>query len=144
LPQVVVPGCIDFSVFASGQVPPELTDRPSYDHNPEYTLVRTPKGQMEEIGQLFAERLNPATGPVVIAIPSEGLSIPNVPNGEFWDPAADEAFVESLRTSLRPEISIHTFARHVNDPSFGEIVADLFVELLEDATLSTAQLERTT
>jgi uncharacterized protein (UPF0261 family) len=144
LPQVVVPGCIDFSVFASGQVPPELADRPTYDHNPEYVLVRTPKGQMEAIGQLFAERLNPATGPVAMAIPTGGLSIPNVPDGVFWDPVADGAFVDGLRTGLRPDITIHTFAHHVNDPSFGEIVADLFVELLEDAAVSTAQLERTT
>jgi uncharacterized protein (UPF0261 family) len=144
LPQIVVPGCIDFSVFASGQVPPELADRPTYDHNPEYTLVRTPKGQMEAVGQLFAERLNPARGPVAMAIPTGGLSIPNVPDGLFWDPVADGAFVDSLRTGLRPDITVHTFAHHVNDPSFGEIVADLFVELLEDAAVSMAQLERTT
>lgn len=125
LPQIVVPGCIDFSVFASGQVPPELSDRPTYDHNPEYTLVRTPKSQMEEIGQLFAERLNPSTGLLAIAIPTGGLSIPNVPDGAFWDPVADRAFVDSLRNSLRSDVTVHTFAHHVNDPSFGEVVADL-------------------
>jgi uncharacterized protein (UPF0261 family) len=143
LPQIVVPGCIDFSVFASGQVPPELADRPTYDHNPEYTLVRTPKGQMEEIGRVFAERLNRGIGPIAIAIPTAGLSIPNFPDGVFWDPAADRAFVESLRAGIRPDITIHTHAQHVNDPSFGVIVADLFVELMEDAALSAAQLERT-
>ena len=142
LPQIVVPGCIDFSVFASGQVPPALADRPTYDHNPEYTLVRTPKSQMEEIGHLFAERLNRTTGPIALAIPTEGLSIPNVPGGEFWDPAADQAFVRSLRNDLRPDIAIHDFEHHVNDPRFGEIVADLFVDLLEHAGPSTAQLER--
>jgi uncharacterized protein (UPF0261 family) len=99
---------------------------------------------MEAIGQLFAERLNPASGPVALAIPTGGLSIPNVPDGVFWDPVADGAFVDSLRIGLRPDIMVHTFAHHVNDPSFGEIVADLFVELLEDAAVSMAQLERTT
>lgn len=143
LPQVVVPGCIDFSVFASGQVPPDLADRPTYDHNPEYTLVRTPKSQMEQIGHLFAERLNRATGPIALAIPTEGLSIPNVPGGVFWDPDADRAFLTSLRNDLRPDILIHDFEHHVNDPRFGEIVADLFVDLLVHAGPSTAQLERT-
>jgi uncharacterized protein (UPF0261 family) len=98
---------------------------------------------MEEIGRVFAERLNRATGPIAIAIPTAGLSIPNFPDGVFWDPAADRAFVESLRADIRPDITIHTYAQHVNDPSFGEIVADLFVELMEDAALSAAQLERT-
>ena len=142
LPQIVVPGCIDFSVFASGQVPPDLADRPTYDHNPEYTLVRTPESQMSQIGHLFAERLNRATGPIALAIPTEGLSIPNVPGGVFWDPDADRSFVTSLRNDLRPDITIHDFEHHVNDPRFGEIVADLFVDLLQNAGPSSAQLER--
>jgi uncharacterized protein (UPF0261 family) len=137
IPQIVVPGCIDFSVFASGQVPMELADRPVYDHNPEYTLVRTPAGQMAQIGELFAERLNRATGPLAIAIPTNGLSIPNVPDGVFWDPDADAAFVRSLRSDLRPEIAIHEFDHHVNDPRFGEVVADLFADLLDGAGITT-------
>ncbi|MGW8224974.1 MAG: Tm-1-like ATP-binding domain-containing protein, partial [Anaerolineales bacterium] len=40
LPQVVVPGCIDFCVFHAGAIPDGLQGRPVYDHNPEYTLVR--------------------------------------------------------------------------------------------------------
>jgi uncharacterized protein (UPF0261 family) len=144
LPQIVVPGCIDFSVFASGQVPNELADRPIYDHNPEYTLVRTPEDQMGQIGDLFAERLNWATGPIAIAIPTQGLSIPNVPGGVFWDPDADEAFAKSLRNGLRPDIAVHTFDHHVNDPRFGEIVADLFAGLLEEAGGLTTRLETAT
>ncbi len=143
LPQIVVPGCIDFSVFASGQIPPQLADRPTYDHNPEYTLVRTPEDQMSQIGDLFAERLNRATGPLTIAIPTHGLSIPNVPGGVFWDPAADQAFATSLRSGLRPDIPVLTFDHHVNDPRFGEIVADLFANLLEEASITT-RLERAT
>ncbi|HEY6627489.1 MAG TPA: Tm-1-like ATP-binding domain-containing protein [Acidimicrobiia bacterium] len=143
IPQIVVPGCIDFSVFASGQVPLELADRPVYDHNPEYTLVRTPAGQMAQIGELFAERLNRATGPLAIAIPTNGLSIPNVPDGVFWDPDADAAFVKSLRRDLRPDIAIHEFDHHVNDPRFGEVVADLFADLLDGAGITT-RLEKAT
>ena len=143
LPQIVVPGCIDFSVFASGQIPPQLADRPTYDHNPEYTLVRTPEDQMSQIGDLFAERLNRATGPITIAIPTHGLSIPNVPGGVFWDPDADQAFATSLRSGLRTDIPVLTFDHHVNDPRFGEIVADLFANLLEEASITT-RLERAT
>ncbi|NIN98119.1 MAG: UPF0261 family protein, partial [Anaerolineae bacterium] len=67
LPQVAVPGCIDFSVFHAGHIPPELEGRPVYDHNPEYTLVRASHDEMIQLGHIFAERLNLATGPVVIA-----------------------------------------------------------------------------
>jgi len=133
LPQVIVPGCIDFCVFHAGSIPKELQGRPVYDHNPEYTLVRASKEEMIALGHLFAERLNPAKGPVLIAVPTQGLSIPNVPGGPFWDPEADAAFLETLRKEIRTDIPVLTYDRHVNDPEFGREVASLFVELMEKA-----------
>lgn len=130
IPQVVVPGCIDFSVFHAGGIPPALQGRPVYDHNPEYTLVRATHEEMIALGHLFAERLNLAGGPVAVAVPTRGLSIPNVPGGPFWNPEADAAFLATLHRELRKDIPIHTFECHVNDPAFGIEAADLFVKLI--------------
>jgi len=130
LPQIVVPGCIDFCVFHAGAIPPELQDRPVYDHNPEYTLVRASKDEMIALGHLFAERLNPANGPVMIAVPTRGLSIPNVPGGPFWNPESDAAFLETLKENIREDIPVLLFDVHVNDPIFGETVADLFIKMM--------------
>ena len=130
LPQVVVPGCIDFSVFHAGHIPAALQGRPVYDHNPEYTLVRATHAEMIELGHIFAGRLNLARSPVAVAVPTEGLSIPNVPGGVFWDPPADAAFLATVRIELRGDIPVKTFARHVNDPEFGVAVAELFLELM--------------
>ena len=132
LPQVVVPGCIDFCVFHAGAIPDALKGRPVYDHNPEYTLVRATHDEMIALGHLFAERLNLARGPVVIAVPTEGLSIPNVPDGVFWNPDADRAFLDTLRSEIRPDIPVLTYPRHVNDPVFGVEVAELFIEMMRE------------
>jgi uncharacterized protein (UPF0261 family) len=131
LPQVVVPGCVDFSVFHAGHIPEALRDRPVYDHNPEYTLVRTTRDEMLEIAGIFGERLGAAKGPVVLAVPTRGLSIPNVPGGAFWDPETDAAFLQALQQELGARFPIHTYEMHVNDPAFGEQVADLFIQLIE-------------
>ncbi len=131
LPQVIVPGCIDFSVFHAGGIPDALRDRPVYDHNPEYTLVRASHEEMIALGELFCERLNEAKGPVCIAVPTQGLSIPNVPGGPFWNPEADAAFLKALCDGIRADIPVHTFERHVNDPAFGVEVAELFIDLMK-------------
>ncbi len=131
LPQVVVPGCIDFSVWNAGTVPDLLNGRPMYDHNPEYVLVRASSDEMAELGRIFAQKLNPAKGPVKMAIPLQGLSIPNVPEGVFWDPDADSRFIGELKQHLRTDIPIELYECHVNDPAFGEAVADLFIHLIE-------------
>lgn len=132
LPQVVVPGCIDFSVFNTGTVPAALEGRPVYDHNPEYALVRTSHDEMVQLGYIFADRLNLAKGPVMVAVPTQGLSIPNVPDGVFWNPEADKAFLKTLTEELRSDIPVLTFAHHVNDPDFGREVANQFIKLIEE------------
>lgn len=131
LPQVVVPGCIDFSVWNAGTVPAKLKDRPVYDHNPEYTLVRASHEEMMELGHIFSSRLNMAKGPVVVAVPTQGLSIPNVPEGPFWNPVADAEFLSTVQAEIRQDIPVLTYERHVNDPEFGREVAQLFVDLMD-------------
>lgn len=130
VPQVVVPGCVDFSVWIAGTIPATLRDRPVYDHNPEFTLVRASHEEMIALGRLFAERLNAATGPVVVALPTEGLSIPNVPGGAFWNPQADADFRATVQQTLRADIPVHSYALHVNDPAFGQAVAELFIAMM--------------
>lgn len=130
LPQVVVPGCIDFSVWNAGTVPDALKGRPVYDHNPEYTLVRASHEEMIELGHIFSRRLNLAEGAVIVAVPTEGLSIPNVPDGPFWDPAADADFLNTVKAEIREDIPILTYKQHVNDPEFGREVAELFLSLM--------------
>jgi uncharacterized protein (UPF0261 family) len=133
LPQVVVPGCIDFSVHGRPDaIPPRLHGRPIYTHNPEFTLVRTAPDEMVRLGRVFADRLNEARGPVTVMVPTAGLSIPNVPGGPFWNPASDAAFLHELRTHLRPDIPVVTHAHHINDPEFAAAVADRFVAIFSE------------
>lgn len=134
IPQVVLPGCVDFCVWAAGSVPDRLRDRPVYNHNPEYTLVRTSHEEKRQIGQIFAERLNAAKGPVLVVLPTQGLSIPNVPGGPFWDPEGDEIFRSTVRAHLRPDIPVELVDLHINDPELGRYAAEKLNSLLSKET----------
>lgn len=136
IPQVVVPGCIDFSVQGRrDQVPEKFRDRPAYYHNPEFTLIRLNRDEELQIARIMAGKLNGAQGQVVVVVPTQGLSIPNVPGGVFWDPETDAAFVEELREHLREEIPFIAVDAHINDPVFSEIVATEFLKLLGEPEL---------
>lgn len=133
LPQVLVPACIDFSVWAPASIPLDMRSRPAYEHNPEYTLVRATHEEKVTLGRIFAERVSEATGPALVIVPTQGLSIPATPGGPFWDPAGDLLFLEELRAHLRDDIEVRTVDLHANDPELGRIVADAFLELLTTA-----------
>lgn len=130
LPQVLVPGCIDFSVWGAGSIPDAMRDRPVYDHNPEYTLVRATHQEKALLGQIFAERVNETTAPAAVVMPMRGLSIPATPDGPFWDPEGDALFLAALRENLRSDIPIETVDLHINDPVLGWLVADRFLAMI--------------
>jgi uncharacterized protein (UPF0261 family) len=132
LPQVVVPGCLDFMVHgARDEVPARFRGRPAYSNSSETTLVRLTRDEMQEMGQVMARKLNKAIGPLSVVVPTRGLSVPNVPGGPFWDPDADLAFLQSLLLDLRSGIPIVTVEAHINDQLFSDRVADEFLQMVD-------------
>ncbi len=132
LPQVIVPGCIDFMVHGPrDELPARLKKRHIYSTNPEFTQIRLNRDEMQEMGQIVAKKLNKASGPLSVVVPTRGLSIPNVPGGVFWDPEADLAFLQALLLELRTGIPVIPVEAHINDPVFSERVTDEFIRLLD-------------
>ena len=131
LPQVVVPGCVDFfNQGAPDTVPERYRQRKSYYHNPVATLVRLERDEMAELGRIVAARLNEARGPVHVLVPERGFSMADVEGGDLWDPEADAAFVSGLAGALRPDIPLEPVQTHVNDPSFAARVAERYLTLV--------------
>ena len=133
LPQVVVPGCVDFfNQGARDTVPERYRSRKSYFHNPVATLVRLDAAEEAALGRDVAERLNEATGPVHVVAPTRGFSLADSEGGDLWDPEADAAFVDSLREALRPDIAFEAVDAHVDDHAFADIVAARYLALVPE------------
>jgi uncharacterized protein (UPF0261 family) len=129
LPQVVVPGCVDFFVQGPRSSIPEVwRSRPAYYHNPSFTLIRASRQEMLGVARNMATKLNAARGPVAVAIPTEGLSIPNHPGGPFWDPECDAAFRAALKGSLSKHARCVEVGAHVNSSEMAHAVMQLFLE----------------
>ena len=130
VPQVVVPGCVDFLVQGPrSTVPEQWRDRPAYYHNPSFTLIRATREEMIQVAHCMADKLNRAKGRVAVAIPTRGLSIPNCPGGEFWDPECDAAFRMALQGALRKQIHCVEVDAHINTQEMADAVARLFFEI---------------
>ncbi len=131
IPQVVVPGCVDFFVQGAREsIPEKWRGRASYYHNPSFTLIRTSREEMAEVGRRMAAKLNAAKGPVAVAVPLGGLSIANLPGKELHDPEGDRLFREALKGGLRKDIPLVEVDAHINDEAFTGRVLELFFETI--------------
>jgi uncharacterized protein (UPF0261 family) len=137
LPQVLVPGCLD--LITTGGYDETVLRWPGrrlYRHNSAFTLVRLSADEMAALGRTFAAKANAATGPTSICVPMRGYSIPNHPDGPFWDPEADAAFVTALREDLLPTIPLDCVDAHINDVGFVDHVVDVFLSHLGEHPLA--------
>jgi uncharacterized protein (UPF0261 family) len=133
LAQVVVPGCCDFfNQGARDTIPERFRDRKSYFHNRVATLVRLSESEGAELGRLIAERLAGSTGPLCVIVPARGFSLVDAEGGALYDPAADRAFIDSLRDALRADIAFEEVDGHVDDPAFADLVADRYLTLVKE------------
>lgn len=135
VPQLIVPGCVDFVVCGSHDIPANLKGRPSHYHNPEFTLIRLTRDEQLEVARRMARKLNSAKGKVEVVVPTRGLSIPNIEkdqngkNGEFWDPQTDALFRSELKNRLNGSIGYQEVDAHINDEAFAKVVLGRAVEV---------------
>jgi uncharacterized protein (UPF0261 family) len=133
LPQVVVPGCVDFfNQGAPSTVPERYRERRSYYHNPVATLVRLEPEEMAELGRTIGERLNRAHGPVRVVAPSRGFSLSDTEGNALWYPEADAAFLGALESTLDRHIPFERVDATVNDPAFADLVAERYLAITKE------------
>ena len=132
IPQIITPGCIDIINFlAPDTVPGHYRDRVICYHNPQATLPRMNAEELSQVAITMSKKLNNATGPVRFLIPLRGFSSIDCEGNNFFDPVADEAFIISLKKSLKETITIREINAHINDIEFSEAIVNEFLDIVQ-------------
>ncbi len=133
LPQVVVPGCLDFvAVGAKHEIPEMFRGRPTYYHNPEFTLVRLTKDEQLAAVRFVADKVNSAKGKVSVVFPMRGGSImENANGGNFWDADIIAASREEFRSRLNKNVTYREVDAHINDDAFANEVLKEMLRVME-------------
>ena len=128
MPHVVAPGAIEWFCWFEpvDTIPSQYRDRKIHMHNPRVAEIEANKEQKAALGKVMAEKLNRALGPTVVLIPTQGFSERDRPGGVFYDPEGRGAFIEALKSNIKPEIQVRELDVHINDAEFArEAVATL-------------------
>ncbi|GGD70189.1 Tm-1-like ATP-binding domain-containing protein [Microbacterium murale] len=136
VPQVVSVGATDMANFGPlDTVPPQHRERNLYQHNSENTLMRINPDEARQVGVSIAVRLNHATAPAIILLPSLGVSVMDAAGKGFDDPVARRALEDALAETLEnPLVQIKKLNIHINDHSFAELAVTDLIGLLSSST----------
>jgi uncharacterized protein (UPF0261 family) len=126
IPQVVSVGALDMVNFGPiGSVPEQFRTRNLYVHNPITTLMRTTPDECAELGSRLADRISRATGPTSLFLPLRGVSAIAVPDGPFYDDAADRALFSAIHDKLdTKQVTLVEMDVDVNDARFADAMVD--------------------
>lgn len=135
VPVVLAPGCVDMANFGAPEtVPARYAGRQLYKWNPNVTLLRTGVAENARIGEMIAAAANAATGPVAVLLPLRGVSMLDSPGGQFWDPAADRACYQAIRSHLKPSVPVEKIDANINDETFALRAADLLLAMITEVS----------
>ncbi len=128
VPAVVAPGCLDMVNFgAPDTVPARFSGRTFYQHNSNVTLMRTDEQECCRLGDILAQKVNLSIGPVAVVLPLRGLSMIDLEGKPFYQPAANAALFDAIRSNLRKDIPLDEMDCDVNNPEFARHCAKTLI-----------------
>jgi uncharacterized protein (UPF0261 family) len=141
LPQVLCPGAIEVLVFNEPEtVPEKYRGRTLIRHSPQITDLRLNREEMAEVGKEVARRLQHTREAAVFMIPKAGYDSYAVAGKGFYDPEADQAFVDALKADLPGSVLLIERETHIEDPAFATEAAETLIKLIEKHFDSTTEV----
>ena len=122
IPLIVSTCSVNHMTPSKSRYQPEYHQRRKYDLDKFRTWIRLSPEELQEVAQVFAVKLNKATGPVKILIPQNGWSSVDQSGNPTHDPQEDRMFVEVLQKNLRPDIHIMEVQANMEDLTFAQAV----------------------
>jgi uncharacterized protein (UPF0261 family) len=134
VPHLIVPGCVDMANFGAPSTVPERfrqAKRLFYEWNPSVTLMRTNAEENRQMGEIFANKANAATGPVAFLIPLRGVSMLDGDGQPFCDREADRAMFDAIKANVKPGIPVIEVDLNINDPAFAAKAVEMMLDLIQ-------------
>jgi uncharacterized protein (UPF0261 family) len=133
IPQVIAPSGLDMlSVGGRQNLLEKYKDRPQAVIDKLRIEVRTNAEELKEMAAIIARRLNISEAPCAILNPLKGWSSLDEEGHALFDPVADAAFMEELKSLLNSDIYVKDVNFHLNTPEFGKEAVNVFHQLFQE------------
>lgn len=127
IPQLVAPGCLDLIDFAGWQdIPEQYVNRPFHAHNRLIKSSALNNQERRETAREIGKRLSQSDAPAHVILPNQGIEEWDRPDGPAHDPEGLTAFVDEMRSAIRPPVAMTEIDAHINDAAFADTALAIF------------------
>ncbi|MEZ5754911.1 MAG: Tm-1-like ATP-binding domain-containing protein [Paracoccaceae bacterium] len=121
VPQIVSIGCYDLvDLVGWHPLPDRFAENPSHAHNRLLSSVVLDADQRRAMARQMMEKLSLARAETAFLLPLHGGNEWDRPGGPLQDAAGLAAFVDEVRRSCAPNVTLIELDAHINDPAFSE------------------------
>jgi uncharacterized protein (UPF0261 family) len=130
IPQIVSADRFIFHWWSSMPLPEKYRDRQRSLHNSMFGPVRCSSEEAATVGELMAEKLNRAKGPVAVVIPKQPPA--HGAAGGIMRPEQWQAFRERFLAKASPRLKVLVYDGRPEEGGFVEVLLGLFDEMMQD------------
>ena len=136
IPQIVAPGAMDMIDFPTWQaVPSRFANRPYHAHNRLIASAVLNGDERRVTAREIGARLSRAKAPAHVILPLHGIEEWDKEGGPCHDPEGLAAFLDEMKTAIKPPVALTRLKAHINDPVFCETALKIFDGWLADGTV---------
>ena len=132
IPQIVSPGMWGLFTMPTADMARWAAEgRFTVPHNEILGTAKMTLDEMVASSKLMATRLNRSNGPVAVVVPAQGFHHYDRAGKMYDNPQGRRAFIEVMRSHLKPTIELHILDCHINDSEFVDKVMELAGRLFQ-------------
>ncbi len=136
VPQIIAPGASDLvDLPAWGAIPDKWRDRPYHAHNRLIGSVAISPDERRKTARAIGENLSKATAPAEVILPLKGIEEWDKEGEPAHDPDGLCAFIDEMRTAIRPPVKLTEIDAHINDKAFCDTALEVFDRWVADGTV---------
>ena len=130
VPRVVAPGGLDNAAFTPSCPMPDLLKGRKVCHYDVRFCVRMGPQEMRAFARIVGEKLRKVKAPTHVLVPRRGWSEFDREGVEFFDPQADQVFVDELKKVLGDAVPVEEMDVHISDPAFARRAVEVLDEMI--------------
>ncbi len=114
---------VDYYIDEQGNgLPDNIDERKKIYHNSSICHCKIFLSEVDPIVSTVAERLNKATAPVTLLLPTKGGCEAAAPGGPMYDPEVDAAMIKAFKEKVNSNVKVVTIDANINDVEFSEAI----------------------